>query len=73
MRSDEDQGRQTAPKSDDHPGLDTDEATDKGKMMTGVGSSTPRRMSLSRGPPARRRWPTIQASRQTRPCRKERR
>jgi len=41
MPSDEEQGRQTAPKSDDHPGLDTDEVTDKGKMMTGVGSLGP--------------------------------
>ena len=41
MRKDQKRGRQTAPTLDDHPGLDTDEATDKGKMMTGVGSLGP--------------------------------
>ena len=32
-----------APSLDDHPGLDNDEATEKGKMMTAEGSVAPAR------------------------------
>jgi hypothetical protein len=41
MRREEEAGRPPAPTLRDHSGLDTDEATDKGKMMTAHGAVDP--------------------------------
>ena len=39
MRRNDDTPREpTQPTIDDHPGLDSDEATERGRMMTGLGS-----------------------------------
>jgi hypothetical protein len=42
---------------DDHPGLDSDEATEEGRMMTGSGSVGP---GASGEPAARRTHPTLE-------------